>query len=327
MKILVTGGAGFIGSNLVYRLLDLGGEVLIVDNLRTGFFENVDPRAGFRHIDILDPEFERACVEFAPDVIVHLAALVFVAESFEQPELAHQINVEGTRAVARAAKACGAERVVFASTAAVYDVSDQPVRESSPLNPISPYGKSKLEAEGVLERELRGSGVDFAIFRFANVYGPRQSTVGEGGVVAMFCEALATGHAPVILGTGEQVRDFIFVADIVTGLVSAIGGEIEFAQDPATDPQPGIYNLSTGIGTSVNEIAAALRFHAKFFRPFEYGPARLGDVDYAVLNPSKAAGVFEYATEVTFERGLALTWMWFATKHGVEIVGMEGFDD
>lgn len=324
MKIMVTGGAGFIGSNLVYRLLDLGGEVLVIDNLRTGYFENLDPRAGFRHMDVTDPFFEQACIDFQPDVIVHLAALVFVAESFEKPELARSINVDGTRAVVRAAKACGAERVIFSSTAAVYGIpAETPLTETSPVGPVSPYGETKLEAERIIEEELRGSGVDFAIFRFGNVFGPRQSTEGEGGVVAMFCDALAKGEAPTINGDGEQVRDYIFVADLVTALVSGIGGEIEFAEDPATSAAPGIYNISTGKGTSVNELAMELRVHAKFFRPFNHGPARPGDVSVSILSAEKAAATFEFVPEVPLERGLALTWMWFATKHGVDVVGTE----
>jgi len=323
MRILVTGGAGFIGSNLVYRLLDLGGDVLAIDDLSTGTFENVDPRSGFRTLDILDPAFDQAVADYQPDCIVHLAAEASVVRSTENPDHAEAVNVEGTRRVARAAKACGAERVVFSSTAAVYGVpAELPLRETSPTAPINQYGASKLEAERVLAEELRGSGVDFAILRFANAYGPRQLAAGEGGVVAAFCDTLARGEAPFIEGDGSQVRDFIFVGDIVSALVSAIGGEIEFAQE-ASVPAAGVYNISTGEPTSIKGLAGLMRGITLFRGAYGEAPAREGDIPESVLDGTKAREMFEFTPEVELEAGLALTWKWFATKHGVTLPGTE----
>ena len=323
MKILVTGGAGFIGSNLAYRLLDLDGDVLVIDDLSSGAFENVDPRSGFRTLDIMDDAFEQAVLDYQPDCIVHLAAQSSVVRSTDDPERTHAVNVEGTRRVAAAARACGAERVVFASTAAVYGAPESvPLSETSPTIPINVYGQSKLDAERVLEAELRGSGVDFAILRFANVYGPRQSAAGEGGVVAIFCDTLARRGVPIIEGDGSQVRDFIFVGDVVTALVSAIGGEMEFAQEPGM-PAAGIYNICTGEPTSIAAFAGLMRGITLF--PGQYGsaPAREGDIRESVLDGTKARQVFEFAPEVELEDGLALTWKWFATKHGVSLPGTQ----
>ena len=323
MKILVTGGAGFIGSNLAYRLLDLGGDVLVVDDLSTGSFENIDPRSGFRTLDILDDAFTQAVLDYQPDCIVHLAAQPSVVRSVAEPEFTHLVNAEGTRRVAQAAKACGAERVIFASTAAVYGMPPEiPLRETSPTVPINPYGDSKLSGERILEEELRGSGTDFAILRFANVYGPRQSVVGEGGVVAAFCDTLARGEVPFIEGDGGQIRDFIFVGDVVTALVSAIGGEIVFAQEQGT-PAAGIYNICTGDPTSIKALAGLMRGITLFAGEYGTAPAREGDIRESVLDGSKALEVFEFSPAVELEDGLALTWKWFAAKHGVSLPGTQ----
>ena len=313
MRILVTGGAGFIGSTLVYQLVVLGGDVLVVDNLSTGSFSNVDPRAEFRKVDITTPEFLEVAREFDPDVIVHLAAQASVAISVKDPDETFRINVEGTRNVVEAVKACpSCERLVFASTAAVYgDPIHVPISEEDPKNPINPYGESKLQAEKIIDEQLRPLHKDFAILRFANVYGPRQGLLGEGGVISAFAQALARDEVPFIEGDGKQTRDFIYVSDIVFGLISTIGGDIDFAGDPETQVDAGRYNLSTGTSTSIMEVGASFRMAAQFFGTYESRPPREGDIQDSVLDFSRARSTFEFLPDVDFNSGVEATYEWF----------------
>ena len=225
MRVLVTGGAGFIGSNLVHALVSGGHQVGIIDDLSTGKSANVHPHAWFRALDILDDSFGELVAEFAPDAVVHLAAQASVSVSLEDPDRDWAVNAEGTRLVARAAREAGAKRMISASSAAVYGEpaeADLPLSETAPKAPVNPYGKSKLAAESLLAQELEGSDVDYASFRFSNVYGPRQDGAGEGGVVAIFCTRMREGAAPVVYGTGAQTRDFIYVGDVVGAIISAL---------------------------------------------------------------------------------------------------------
>lgn len=319
MRILVTGGAGFIGSTLVYQLVVLGGEVLVVDNLTTGEFANVDPRAEFRKADVTSPEFLDIARNFKPDVIVHLAAQPSVAISVKDPEETMRINVGGTRNVVEAALATQCERVVFASTAAVYgDPERLPIAEGDRKEPTNPYGQSKLDAEKVIDEGLRGTSVDFAILRFANVYGPRQGVLGEGGVISAFAQALVAGEIPFIEGDGTQTRDFIYVSDIVFGLISVIGGDINFAGDPETEPEPGRYNLGTGTSTSIQEVGASFRMAAQFFGQYDKAPAREGDIKDSVLDFTRARKTFEFLPDVDFNTGIEQTYNWFKARYIAE---------
>jgi UDP-glucose 4-epimerase len=277
--------------------------------------ENVDPRAEFRRMDIRGSEFVQTCHTFQPEVIVHLAAQASVARSLADPATTASINVDGTRAVARAACDVGVTRLVFASTAAVYGVpAALPLTETSATVPINPYGESKLAAERLLETELRESETDFAIARFANVYGPRQDSAGEGGVVSVFCDSLAAGGGLNIHGDGEQTRDFIYVADIVSALVSFIGGDIYFCQR-ADVPAAGIYNISTGTRISVNDLALRLRRLSGSAAEVSHSAAREGDIRDSVLSPAKAHEVFEWQAGIDLEQGLTNTWRWFERRH------------
>jgi len=310
MRILVTGGAGFIGSNLVHALLSGGNDVAVIDNLSTGSAANLDPRATFRRLDILDDEFDSAVAEFGPEAIVHLAAQASVAVSVRDPEFDRVVNAEGTRRVAAAARAVGARKVISASSAAVYgEPAELPLRESSPTNPTNPYGSSKLEAESLLASELSGSDVDFASFRFSNVYGPRQDAQGEGGVVAIFCDRIHKALPPVILGDGSQTRDFIYVGDIVGAIVAALFTEGRLAQESGAS-----YNISTGERTSVESLVMSLRLAANYLGSVEHEPPREGDIVHSVLDPSRAAAAFGWKANVDLETGIAWTWRWFAAQ-------------
>lgn len=312
MRVAVTGGAGFIGSNLVQALLMGGNQVLVIDDLSTGHAENLDPRADFRKLDIRDEALAPLLAEFAPDAVVHLAAQSSVVVSVQKPELDRAINAGGTRAVAQAALAAGAKRVLSASSAAVYgDPAELPLTEQSPTVPVNPYGASKLEAEGLLAEVLDGTDTDYASLRFANVYGPRQDAQGEGGVVAVFCSRLAEGLQPVVHGDGSQTRDFVYVGDVVAAILLALSAPEPLAAGPGT---ASAYNISTGMRTSVSALLMALRTAASYFGPQESAPAREGDIAHSVLDPSKAQERFGFSARVELGTGMEMTWRWFAAK-------------
>ena len=314
MRVLVTGGAGFIGSNLVNALLSGGHVVGIIDDLSTGKSENLHPHAWLRTLDILDPTMPAALAEFAPDAVVHLAAQASVSVSLSDPERDWAVNAEGTRAVARAAREAGAVRVISASSAAVYGEPHEgllPLVETAPKAPANPYGRSKLAAEGLLADELLGTGVDFASFRFANVYGPRQDASGEGGVVALFCGAMRSGEPPAIFGTGAQTRDFIFVGDVVGAIVAALHAESPLGTGAG---DASAYNISTGTETSVTDLLRELRHAAEYWGAAEELPARDGDIKRSALNADKAEQSFGWAAHQKLENGLAMTWRWFANS-------------
>jgi UDP-glucose 4-epimerase len=312
MRVLVTGGAGFIGSNLVHALAGGGRDVGVIDDFSTGSIANLHPAVWLRHMDILDPELSAAVAEFAPDVVVHLAAQTDVMRSLADPERDRAVNVDGTAAVARAAVAAGARVMLSASSAAVYGAPESlPLREDSPKRPANPYGASKLAAEEALAKALEGTGVDFASMRFSNVYGPRQDWRGEGGVVAIFAARLAAGERPVIYGDGRQTRDFVFVGDVVAFIVEALE-----AETPLAGPMPDgpAYNVSTGQATSVLQVASYLSGVSGVLRQPEYLAAREGDIPDSVLDPAKAMSALDWRPSQSLENGLGFTWRWMCAN-------------
>ena len=310
MRVLVTGGAGFIGSNLVHALISGGNAVAVVDDLSTGSVANLHPAAHFRSLDILDPALAEVMAEFAPDAVVHLAAQTDVQRSIVDPERDRAVNVGGTAAVARAAAAAGARRVLSASSAAVYgDPESLPIPETAPKRPINPYGASKLAAESALAEALAGTGVDFACMRFANVYGPRQDWRGEGGVVAILGSRFAAGERPVIFGDGTQTRDFIYVGDVVAFILDALESESQLAGESSDGPA---YNVSTGIPTSVEQVASYLRALSGVLVGIDHEPVREGDIRQSVLDPAKAERIVGWQARQPIEAGLAITWRWLS---------------
>jgi len=310
VKILVTGGAGFIGSALVFQLISLGGEVLVVDDLSTGRIENLHPACTFRKMDLCDPGLSALAISFAPDVIVHLAAQSSVTRSVADPAENNRVNLDGTRAVAQAACDSGAARVVFASSAAVYgDPAEIPLRETSAKAPQNPYGASKLEGEAILAEILRPSNIDYAFARFANVYGPRQNAQGEAGVVAAFCARITAGKPPIVNGDGTQVRDFIYVGDIVSALVILIGADLKFSSIPEVDGPA--FNIGTGAGTALTELLMDMRQASGFHGPEEHGVAPENEVHTSTLCADKAAEILGWSSEVELSDGIQATWAWF----------------
>lgn len=310
MRVLITGGAGFIGSNLMWTLLTGDYQVGVIDDYSTGHFENMHPAAWSRTLDITGPDLAAAVAEFAPDAVVHLAAQTSVPVSVADPVRDRLVNVEGTRAVARAAAAAGARRMLSASSAAVYGEPEMvPLVETALKRPENPYGRSKLEAESVLAEELRGTATDFASLRFANVFGPRQDAQGEGGVVAIFASRMQAKETPTLYGTGAQTRDFIYVGDVVSAIMSALDAPQPLALEGPDGPA---YNISTGKELTIDELVSALRLTTNYFGGIEKRPAREGDIERSALDPAKAEAAFGWQARAPFETALGRTVGWFA---------------
>jgi len=312
MRVLVTGGAGFIGGNLVHILLKAGHEAGVIDDLSTGSMANLHPAAWSRVLDICDPALSAAVAEFAPEAVVHLAAQVDVTASVADPAFDHRVNVEGTRAVAAAARDAGARLMLAASSAAVYGPdAEVPTPESAAKAPFNPYGEHKLIGEAVLAETFAGEGRDFASLRFSNVYGPRQSALGEGGVVAIFARRMVQGDTPVIYGDGGQTRDFIYVADVCSAIVTAMGFGGSLAREGADGHA---YNISTGARIDVESLAGLLGRATGYEGPVCHEAQRPGDVRDSALDPAKAFDVLGWKAAVELGAGLQQTARWFARQ-------------
>jgi UDP-glucose 4-epimerase len=297
MKALVTGGAGFIGSNLVDALIARGDSVDIVDNLSSGKRENVNEQARLHVLDIREP-LEDLFAELRPDVCFHLAAQADVRVSVERPDYDADVNVIGTVHVLEAARSTGA-RVVFSSTGgAIYGECEEPADEASERRPLAPYGTAKLAGEEYLLTYQRLHGMANVALRFGNVFGPRQDPHGEAGVVAIFLGRLRDGETCLIFGDGTQERDYVFVGDVVSALMAA--AEVE----------GGIFNVGTGRASSVLELYDLCRKVAGSELEARLAPARTGELQRSVLDISKAADELGWRPETSLEEGLRQTWNW-----------------
>ena len=292
MRAIVTGGAGFIGSHVVEALLARGDDVVVIDDMSNGNYENVPDGARLEINDVrefLDEYFEGA------EVCFHLAAQVDVRAAVERPDFDAYVNVLGTIRVLEAARKHGTQ-VVFASTGgAIYGECDGPAPETAERRPISPYGVSKLAAEEYLAAYNRLYGMKHVSLRYGNVYGPRQDPKGEAGVVAIFLGALAEGRTPRIFGEGKQTRDYVYAGDVARATLAAAG-------------RGGVFNVGTGIETSVLELYELCRKVAGVDLEPELAPARLGEIERSVLDVSKAKHELGWTPQVEFEDGLRRTW-------------------
>jgi UDP-glucose 4-epimerase len=306
MRALVTGGAGFIGSNLVDALLARGDEVAVVDNLSTGRRENLDGAlAAGAELAELDIREAAALAELAtaaqPEVVFHLAAQIDVRKSLEDPAFDASINVGGTANVLEAMRAAGSPRIVFVSTGgAIYGEGEGqqlPLDESTPIAPLSAYGQSKFAAEGYLALYERLYGLSAVSLRLGNVYGPRQDPLGEAGVIAIFCGRLRSGERPTVFGDGKQTRDYIYVGDVVAAALAA-------AESAASGP----INIGTGVEADVLELAARLAEldGAEDFEP-ELAPPRAGEVQRIALDATRAERELGWRAETSLAEGLRLT--------------------
>jgi len=302
VRILVTGGAGFIGSNVADRFVASGHEVAILDDLSTGFREFVNPKARFYEADLGDAAAVDACVaEFRPEIVDHHAAQIDVRKSVEEPRRDAGINILGTLGLLESCTRHAVRKVVYASTGgALYGEGRQlPATEDHPVNPEAPYGVSKHTVEHYLYLWKLLHGLDYTVLRYPNVYGPRQNPHGEAGVNAIFIGLMLEGKRPRIFGTGEQVRDYLYVDDVVEANRIALergSGEM--------------VNIGTGVGTSVNDIFRELKAILDFAGDPIYEAPRPGEIQRIYLDATRAKEKLGWAPKVTFADGLRRTVEW-----------------
>lgn len=312
-RILVTGGAGFIGSHIVESLVALGAQVVVLDDLSGGTWDNL---AGFGEGvekitgSILDRDTTRRAMQHCRYVI-HEAALASVPQSVAEPERFYRVNVEGTLTVMEAARHLGVERVVYAGSSSAYgDPPDEnPKHEALPALPVSPYASSKLAGEEILRAWSYSYGIDTAAFRYFNVFGPRQNANSAyAAVIAAFAKILSEGKSPMIFGDGEQTRDFVFVHNIVHANLLAIRC--------ATKLRGEIFNVGTGQTITVNRLYTMIAsIMGKGHVQAEYKPIRAGDVRHSSADITKAQKILEYTPIADFKRGLEITLHWYQQQH------------
>ena len=305
MKILVTGGAGFIGSHIVDRLISEGHEVSVIDNLSTGRIENLNRKAEFYKMDIVSPRIEKVFKKERPELICHLAAQMDVRKSVADPATDAQTNIIGMLNLLENGMRYGTRRVIFASTGgAVYGEGGPiPTPETCPPGPVSPYGISKLTGEHYLFFYNVTYGLSYVALRYANVYGPRQDPFGEAGVVAIFAQKLLKNEQPVINGNGMQSRDYVYVDDVVDAVTSAIYSDIS-----------DILNVGTGIETSVNQLFRHLVEITGSSAREVYGPAKKGEQARSCLSYDKIKKALEWEPKVPLQEGLSRTVAFFRDR-------------
>jgi UDP-glucose 4-epimerase len=303
MKALVTGGAGFIGSHLTDALIARGDEVLVFDDLTTGRRENLSSAiaGGARILEgsVADAETVNAAFSsFEPDAVFHLAAQIDVRRSVREPGFDSSVNIGGTINVLESARAHGDPKIVFSSTGgAIYGEVEEsllPIGEEVSPQPLAPYGQSKYSAEGYMRLARSLHGQRTTVLRYANVYGPRQDPLGEGGVVAIFCNQLLTGGSPTVFGDGKQTRDFVYVGDVVAANLLAIDAEAA-----------GPINIGTGSETSVLDLVDALQLRTE--SPFSpvFEAARIGEIERSSLDASRARELLGWEPTTTLTAGLS----------------------
>jgi len=300
-KILVTGGAGFIASHIVDRLIELGQTVIVVDNLATGYRENVNPAARFYELDVRSPDLARLIETERPEVIDHHAAQTMVRVSTEQPEYDSQVNVQGIINLLTAAARAGTRKVIFSSSGGtVYGTCQSlPITEKEPFAPESPYGISKAASEFYLRYFAANLGIHYTALRYANIFGARD-TISSEHVITVFAKRLLQGLPPIIHWDGEQAKDYLYVDDAVNANILAL----DHGDDQA-------YNIGSGKPVSVNTIYRLLVEGTGVDIEAQHGPKRVGDVRLFYFDCSKAERELGWKPQVAFEEGLARTLAWF----------------
>jgi UDP-glucose 4-epimerase len=303
--IIVTGGAGFIGSHVTDRLLEEGHRVVVIDDLSSGARKNVDDRAALHVMNIRSKEAARLVEEVGPDILYHLAAQMDVRKSVADPAFDAEVNILGALNLLEAGRKAGLRRVVFSSTGgAIYGEQNLfPADETHPEQPLSPYGITKLSLEKYLYYYHDAFGLDVTCLRYANVYGPRQNAHGEAGVVAIFSRKLLAGERPTIFGDGENTRDFVYVDDVVDA--NAAAQDIEGFR---------IYNIGTGVETTINQLYETLnRITGAGLDP-RYGDAKPGEQRRSSITAQKISDEIGVHPSVDLKTGLNKTVEWFGRQ-------------
>jgi UDP-glucose 4-epimerase len=309
MRILVTGGAGFIGSHFVDRFIAEGHQVWVLDNLRSGSKANVHASATFVHLDLKDERLSQGIARIKPEAVFHLAAQIDVRISCGDPVFDATENILATLRLLEAGLANGMEFFAFASSGgAIYGEASGPQSESHVEAPLNPYGVAKLAVDKYLHAYNVQRGLKSASLRFSNVYGPRQGAKGEAGVVAVFCKRLRDGHAPCINGDGLQTRDFVYAPDLAEAASLVL-------QQRAT----GIFNLGTGRETTILDLAGRLCDSAGVDSlQIQHSPGLAGEQRRSVLDASKAQNLLGWRPRTSLEEGLRATYDWFRTHRQEE---------
>lgn len=306
MRITVTGGAGFIGSHLVDRLIEDGHTVQVIDNLYTGNKEFVHSKAQFVELDIRDPKLYSVLEEFRPDYIFHEAAQTEVSTSMSDPMLDCDINLIGLINLLNAVVKLDVKKFLMPSSAAVYGNLDTlPLNEEMIGNPSSFYGLTKLTTEHYLRIYHEAFGLPYICYRYSNVFGPRQGNGGEGGVISIFAKAIVQGSPIIIYGDGKQTRDFIYVDDVVEANILGMQHQVT-----------GIYNVSTGISSSVNLLVDEFRNISGKDIEVVYDKPRLGDIRDSVLATDKSEKELLFTAKYNLHDGLIKTYEYFKTVEG-----------
>jgi len=305
MNILVTGGAGFIGSQIVDAYIKNGHHVTIIDNMSTGVKEFINPEADFYEMDINDDGISKIFDEHNIDIVNHHAAQIDLRKSVEDPKFDINVNIAGSVNLLENARKYKVKKFIFASTGgAIYGEHDYfPADEDHPTRPYAPYGINKMCVEKYLYYYNHVFGMDYIVFRYANVYGPRQNPHGECGVIAIFTDKILAGKQPLINGEGDQTRDYVFVNDVVNANVLAI--------DAAG---PNIYNIATTRETDVNYIFDRINHYAGTGFEEKHGPAKLGEQQRSVLSFEKISTELGWQPQTDIETGLKITTEYFKNK-------------
>lgn len=302
MNILVTGGAGFIGSNIVDAYISKGHNVVIIDNMSTGVKDYINPKAKFYEMDVCDTGISKVFEENKIDLINHHAAQIDLRKSVDDPAFDINVNIAGSVNLLQNAIKSGVKKFIFASTGgAIYGEHDYfPADEEHPTRPYAPYGINKMCVEKYLYYYNHVYGLDYVVLRYANVYGPRQNPHGECGVIAIFTDKILNGQQPVINGPGDQTRDYVFVNDVVNANVLALDAK-----------GPVIYNVATTKETDVNYIFNRInRFAGTNFEE-KHGPAKLGEQKRSVLSYEKIKKELGWTPKTEIEEGLKITTEFF----------------
>lgn len=305
MRILITGGAGFIGSNVADAYVGLGHEVMVIDNLSSGKKEYVPAAARFVLCDVTSDTATEAVRTFRPEIVNHHAAQINVRASVADPQFDAQVNILGSIRLLEAARLNGVRKFIFASSGgAGYGEQERfPAEETHPIRPVSPYGAAKMSVELYMNYYRAQYGLEYTALRYSNVYGPRQDPHGEAGVVAIFAERLLRGQGAIVNGDGEQTRDYVFVGDLVRANVSAL-----------TRGDGMSINIGTGVETSVNTVFRLIRDLACSSQEEIHGPAMPGEQRRSCLENRMASYELGWYPETSLEEGLARTLDFFREK-------------